>query len=402
MQNHRTNEGATAETPGSAVRDIITSLFVAERFIRLGIASVNKGELGDARRQFEQARAIQTAYGYDTSLPGFSAMLAACLTASGNHEDAEPLWNANNRGTASATAAIRSALAIAEAGYLSEAINRLHAATERFPDEPEIQVQLGLLLARAERTVPAEEAFRCALELDENHSDALVNLALCLGMRHAPLEAVHCLQRAQRNRPYDARIGLLLTLSLKAAHGVGKQPDVLLAQPAADGMDQEAISTLAAVITREPEFVDAFMSIPLADVDASVYAVLLQTLETALEREPEHAELHYHCGRVLERLGRHGEAIASNEKAVALKPRFTRALIELGKLYESTDQTRPAVERLEEAVQAGADFADIHFLLGNLYRRQGDLERARTAYHRALTIKDDFDPARQALASLPQ
>ena len=165
--------------------------------------------------------------------------------------------------------------------------------------------------------------------------------------------------------------------------------------------DYAGIEELSHVIGAEPDFVDAFLSIPTGKVDEKVFAMLLETLHTALERQPEHAELHYHCGRVLTRLGHDDAAIDQNERAVSIDPKFTRALIELGKLYSRTDRTADATTRLERAVAAGAEYADVFYLLGNLYRDQGQIGQARTAYRRALKINERYEEAKTALEALP-
>mgnify|MGYP001613992982 FL=1 len=154
------------------------------------------------------------------------------------------------------------------------------------------------------------------------------------------------------------------------------------------------------MIEAEPDFVDAFLSIPSGEIHDQVFAVMLRTLQVALERQPEQAELHYHCGRVLARLGQPIEAILQNEQAVRLNPTYTRALIELGRLYGQTDRAEDATTRLEQAIATGADYADVHYLLGNLYRDQGRVTRAATAYRRALALNEHYDAAREALASL--
>jgi tetratricopeptide (TPR) repeat protein len=164
--------------------------------------------------------------------------------------------------------------------------------------------------------------------------------------------------------------------------------------------DLRGIEELSRIIEIDPDFVDAFLSIPAGDLDEQVFAMLLRTLEAALERQPEHAELHYHCGRVLQRLGRNEAAIDENEKAVRIDPMFTRALIELGRLYHQTDRRDDATTRLEQAIEAGAEYADVYYLLGNLYRDKGEITLARSAYRRALDINTGYEEARQALAAL--
>ncbi len=169
-----------------------------------------------------------------------------------------------------------------------------------------------------------------------------------------------------------------------------------------DGLEQDKLgmAELSRVIEEDADFVDAFLSIRLDDVLERLFAVLLGTIRVALERQPEHAELHFHCGRVLDKLGRRADAIDANEEAVRLNPRFTRALIELAKLYQATDRRIDAATRLEQAVAAGAEYADVYLMLGNLYRDRGDFEQARGAYGIALSINNEYVAAQVALATL--
>ncbi|MCB9849066.1 MAG: tetratricopeptide repeat protein, partial [Phycisphaerales bacterium] len=64
------------------------------------------------------------------------------------------------------------------------------------------------------------------------------------------------------------------------------------------------------------------------------------------------------------------------------------------------DRFADARHRLEEAVLKGAEYADLYYLLGNLYRDDGELRRARWAYEKALRINGGFVAAREALAAL--
>jgi len=104
---------------------------------------------------------------------------------------------------------------------------------------------------------------------------------------------------------------------------------------------------------------------------------------------------------VLQRLGRSADAIHANERAVEIDPRSTRALIQLGKLYAQMNSPDDAATRLSQAIASGADFADVHYLLGNLHQKQGRILKARQSYRRALTLNEGYLAARAALEALP-
>ena len=370
--------------------------FQAMNDVRRGVCLLNAGRYGDALVAFSRA-SIHRAD--DESL---AACLAACYYAAGDANAAVRRLddNAGSRNIRSATR-IRRAIALWSAGRTPEAIDGLRGGIAADPECAEMHFQLGTLLTESNEFEEAELRYAQAHNIDRKHTDALVAHAMCCAIRNAPAEALAYLQQAQKERPDNVRIAVLLAQAAKAAKHQGHAVKVRAAMPASTGRDDHhGIDRLSRIIEDDPDFVSAFLSIPKQEVDPQVYRVLLSTISVALERQPVHAELHYHCGRVLEKLGRDDEAIDANERAVGIDPKMTRALIELGKLYGKTDRKADATTRLERAVAAGAEYADVYYLLGNLYRDQGQVGRARTAYRKALTINSRYLDARQALEAL--
>lgn len=370
--------------------------YLFRRDVRQGICLLNAGQFDKAAARFAQA--AEQGFRH----PSLSAWLGACFMGRGEPEKAAAKFGEPASGTVRTANQIRQAYALRAAGRLDAAVEHLRDAARQNPESAELQFQLGLLLAETGRHDEAELRFSHAVSLQPGHTEALVSLGLCCGVRKAPAAAAKHLQAAQHQRPWDARIGLLLTQAVRAARDLGHAVRGRAIMPESEAEeDRRGIERLSRVIEADPDFVDAFLSLPAEQMDPEAYITLLRTLESALERQPEQAELLFHCGRVLERLGRRDDAIDANEQAVRLNPRFVRALIELAELYRKTDRTADAATRLEQAVAAGADYADVYFRLGDLYRDQGQLPRARAAYERALTINSRYTAAREALAALP-
>jgi len=389
---------ADGSISASSLAEHIRNHYQALRALRRGVCLLAAGAFPQAAESFAKALSL------GCKEPSLATYLAGYFLAQGRPaEAAATLARMHDESAASVTSRIRQALCLWKAGNVTEAVRTLREALRIDPESAEAHFQLGVVLCAQGEYDEAEMRFTQALSIDRDHTDARVHLGLCFAARKDTREALKHLQQAQARRPFDPSIGLWLAQAARAARQQGhavvglrlQMPDV--PAPAND----PGIRELARVVEAEPDFVDAFLSIPPGEVDEGVFAVLLATLYEALERQPEHAELHYHCGRVLARLGRHDDAIHENERAVALNPRFTRALIELGKLYASTDRAADAATRLEQAIDAGARYADVYFLLGNLYCEMGRPVFARSAYTRALHLNRDFEPARAALASLP-
>lgn len=381
-----------------AVIRLLASHFEADRHVRRGLCLLNAGRFGEASAEFTQAAALG---GTDESLP---SRLAACLIGERRFTEAAEQFarEVEERG-GSPVALIRSALSLSASGRPGEAIAALREAIGSQAECAELHFQLGTLLTTVGQYEEAELRFAQALSIDRSHSEAMVSLALCHGLsgRAGTGNALSVLQRAQRLKPHDTRIAVLLAQAAQAQQQEGRSPHLSTNMPGEElDTDHAGIDELSRAIEAEPDFVDAFLSIPEPEVNRQVYSMLLSTLRVALDRQPEHAELRFHCGRVLDRLGRRDDAIAESEAAVRIDPRYARALIELAKLYKRTDRNADAASRLEQAITSGAEYADVYVLLGDLYREQGETGRARKAYQRALCINERYEAAHLRLASL--
>ncbi|MCH7995570.1 MAG: tetratricopeptide repeat protein [Planctomycetes bacterium] len=390
------SDDQTKSSTGDGLVGLVQRHFQSSRDVRLGICLLNAGAYDQAAAAFAAAACLDAS---GMSLPSY---LAACHVGRGKFDAAAGEFRrASENAPHRADPSIREALALQSIGRKDDAVVVLRRGIAVNSENAELHFQLGVLLAAEDDHEEAELRFTQAINLDRNHTEAHVTLGMCCGVRGAPDEALEHLRQAQSRRPRDARIGMLLAHAAKAARQQGHTVGFCASMPD-DEPEQDALgmAELSQVIEEDADFVDAFLSIRLDDVQEGLFGVLLGTIRVALERQPEHAELHFHCGRVLDRLGRRTDAIDANEEAVRLNPRFTRALIELAKLYQATDRRIDAATRLEQAVAAGAEYADVYFMLGNLYRDRGDFDQARGAYGDALRINSEYVAAQEALATL--
>lgn len=374
----------------------IRSHYEAKDTQRRALDHYRAGRLDRALELFQQAEAL----GADGTT--IARYVAECHRRAGRTENVvETLGAIRDQNQLDTQERVTLAAALALSGRRAEAIATLRDGLRARPEAPELHFHLGLLCAELGDLEEAELRHTQVLTIDRDHADAMVQLGLCRGAERDLPGAMHWFQQALARRPGDARIGVLMTQAAKALAQSGSRdvlrPLVRVTVPTADAADVEQ---LALLVADDPDFVDAFLSLSEQDVNREILALLLRTLEAALERQPEHAELRFHCGRVLDRLGRPDEAITQNERAVAIDPDFTRALIELGRLYRRTNRSDDAVSRLEAALRAGADYADVHYHLGSLYRNRGEIERARDSFERALTINHEYAAAHQALSMI--
>ena len=317
------------------VRHAVQKYFDAQRNLRKGICLLNAGE-------YDQAVHLLTlAANANPESEDVATYLLNAHLRSGNVQQAET--DASKRvdqNPDNIKETVRLALLKWKLGKTKQAIAILRDAVSRWPESAEIHFQLGTLLAAIDHTEEAEMRFTQAVAINNEHVDALVAMAMCMGAREEPREAVRHLKRAQNIRSYDTRIALLLSIAARAARDNGT-PIALRAQMATQPTsDEESIAELARVIANEPEFAEAVLSIDERETEPSVFATLALTLQKAITLNPSQADLHFHCGCVLQRLGRTDEAIQAAERAVDIGSALRQSDDPAGQALSANQPTR--------------------------------------------------------------
>lgn len=372
--------------PGTLAR-----FYLGQAHMKQGIAELNAKEFASAARHFAEARRI------NPDSAGLSKYIIACHVGQGRFDMAageiERTPKDNGRDL---SIPIRLAHAFLRDGQQDRAIETLTDAIDLAPRRADLRFQLGLIRASAGDYETATACLDAAARLSPFDAAIQLHLGLTYGARRMHVEATRHLRSAQRLKPHDAYIAQLLAMAMQES----PTADSIEIGYSAAAEDQSALASLGEVITSDPDFVEAFLNLPASEVDEQVFSMLAATMERALEHHSEYADLHYHCSRIYARLGRTQEAIAFADKAVRINPRYVQALIQLGRLYSATNEDGPAMDRLHAAIDAGGDYPDVHYLLGELHRRSGRKEEARAAYRRALALNGDYTSARKALETV--
>ena len=285
-------------------------------------------------------------------------------------------------------------------GKRSQAYMTLHAALRRFGDEACLHLQLGLFLAGEERFDEAKKHLVIASEADSSNADTHYYLGMLSAAQQDARLAVRSLQRAFELRPDNIMIAYKLCLAAKAASEEGFHIVVRCPEPNISASPKSEIYQLARYVEMESDFVSAFMSLPKSEFDEELFGVFANVLQMAIADHPNFADLQYNCSRVLKRLGKTDVAIEHAEKAVEINPRYVKALIHLAKLYKSESREPEAVACLEQAIENGADWPDVHCLAGELLGRCNEIVAARGHLEHALKLNGRFKRAAVALVKL--
>ncbi len=371
--------------------------YLGQSHLHLGIEHLHAARHAEALSHFQAARRL------NPNADGLARYIAACYAGQGRFDLAA---GECERGQVELDTdrdlPIRLAHALARDGQMQRAVATLVDAIDRQPYRVDVRKQLGLLYAASEQFEDAVCVLQEATELAPLDPELRQHLALAHVALKEYYEAAGHLAIAQKLRPDDPYLAMLLTLAIDAAKTTCVKLAIFPAAGEGESIDQDSLETLGEIITTDPEFVEAFLSLPASEMDPKIFAMLAAILERALELHPDYADLYYHCARILERLDLKDAAIARAQTAVEINPRYAQALIQLGRLYAQTDQSHEAIGRLRQAINCGASYPDVHFLLGQLYRGDGKTQAACREYRRALQLNARYEPAHAALAEALQ
>ena len=268
-------------------------------------------------------------------------------------------------------------------GMLAEAEREFRRVVELTPEAADARFQLGLIALRQARWADAIEAFNAAIDRAGRRPAMLFNLSLALEALGRFDEADAALADAVESDRNDARLwtgwGLLALRRSESALALER-------------------------FARARERNDApparwYWGCAWAQALNEAWPDAVQTAREGVQAWPEHPVLRTTLGVLLEGTGEVGEAEAHLRRALADDPTIPQISKNLGDLlYRGGrwDEAEDAYERAAALAPALGD--DVHFKLGNLACRRGNMTEAKRHWQEALTINPDHALAKANLA----
>jgi tetratricopeptide (TPR) repeat protein len=146
---------------------------------------------------------------------------------------------------------------------------------------------------------------------------------------------------------------------------------------------------------------------PLAECNIGVaYAALGDNraarvqFEKALAIFPEFSNALVNLGSLARSEGRPAEALPYYERALRAKPDLAEALIDLGAACAELGRTGEAIAAYQKALALRPDYGEVDFNLGNLYAQSGRPIQAIGAYEAALRIRPELAEGELNLANV--
>lgn len=307
---------------------------------------------------------------------------------------------------ARAEALHRDAISSFRSGNLSGAILSLRKAVEIDPANPEAWNDLGVLERKHDETSRAAASFGRAVTLKPDFVNAIYNLALAQeALNQLPLalgQSERLVQLSPRFAKGHFLRGRLLWERQQADRAEKELRETLALEPSlveartllgtvlrSQGHISEAIEQLRQSLGENPKSPDAFFQLGLALFASGDPNGARDAFEQALRIHPEFVEARVNLAQIFESEGKLSEALDQYRQVLASAPHNEQAQIRLVRALAGQD---PAKAR-ELAVSALLDHkrsAALHFEMGKLRAKAGDLAGARRHFATAIEIQPDI------------
>ncbi len=239
----------------------------------------------------------------------------------------------------------------------------------------EAHLNLGTVLHEIESWDAARAAYEKALELDPAQRIALWNLALLHEQRNQPADAEKHYAALVERYPdaQDAwfRLGFVrmqlgdIPGCIQAFECCRKSPDVLLNMGLAHwkaGNREEAESIFRQILTLVPKSGPALQCLAALAIERQDFKQALTLYRQLIELGEPTAELLYNAGLVLQKLGRAADAVKYYRQALAERPDFPQALVNLGHAWMMLGNHEEAHASWQAAIRSDQNLAE-HFLM---------------------------------------
>ncbi|XP_061769115.1 protein O-mannosyl-transferase TMTC1 isoform X2 [Nerophis ophidion] len=221
--------------------------------------------------------------------------------------------------------------------------------------------------------------YTIALRLYPRHASAMNNLGT---LTHTPEEAERYYRNALDTNPQHNRALFNLGNLLKS-----------------QGKEKEAETLLKDSISFGPHFADAYSSLASLYADQKRFAEANEMYLKGIENCPDNSDLHNNYGVFLVDTGKEELAVAHYQQAIQLKPVHYVAMVNLGRLFRSSNKNKEAESWYKRALEVSTK-VEILAPLGALYYNTGRYDEALRVYREAVRLQPENTDIWLALAQV--
>ncbi len=197
------------------------------------------------------------------------------------------------------------------------------------------------------------------------------------------------LRLARRKRNEDA--------ALAFRHAIKLRPDYTQAYCSLGNVQQElgkpdlAEENYRMAIQVGPEDVNGYLAMGRFLSDRGDFATALKHIEKAIELNPDRGEAHFGRGVIKSKLKNWSEAAESFRRAAELDPGRPEPWMRLGLMSMHMEDYDQAEVLFHQVIRLRPELAEVHCNLGHLLTRQGRFSEALVAYRRGHKLAQEYE-----------
>jgi tetratricopeptide (TPR) repeat protein len=155
----------------------------------------------------------------------------------------------------------------------------------------------------------------------------------------------------------------------------------------------EAERVCQQIISGNHHFFDAIHFLAIVQASLGKNDEALASYDRALALRPDSTEALYNRGNSLRQLKRFNEALASYDRALTLRPDYATALSNRGVTLYELKRFDEALANYDRALTLRTDYAEAHYNRGNALAELKRFDEALASYDRALALRPDYAEA---------
>lgn len=159
------------------------------------------------------------------------------------------------------------------------------------------------------------------------------------------------------------------------------------------GRIREAINLYLEILPQQKSNSQLLYMLGMAYLQIGQHLQAAEQLQRSLDENPgnSHAPFaHINLGIALQNLRRYNEALASFDRALAIKPNDAEAYLKRGNILQDLQRYEEALESYDKALALRPDHAMVYNNRGNVLKDLKRLDEALESYNKALNIKPDY------------
>lgn len=172
---------------------------------------------------------------------------------------------------------------------------------------------------------------------------------------------------------------------------------------------QQAIAQFNAALKIDPKHTGAYLDLGetamLTNHNEQAKAYFLKVIDLTdasqyVNIDPDRESSYFNLGLIALQEKNYNDAAGYFKAALVIKNDASDTYYRLAQAFQGLGETDAAIQQLEIGLQFDPNFAQAHYLLGQLYQNKNDLVNASYQYKAAADIDPTAAPPKQALAAL--